>query len=742
MVRRGTRALLAFALVFALVPATAGAIQARGGGADNPGMHRKDDRPSPLSDKERALRTKALEERLNGKAYGKIGQVGRGQYVKLAFEGDSPVWTLLGEFSDFPHNNIAEPDRDFDNSTIWEPDFSSDLFDEMLYSTEPGVNSMANYFLEQSAGRYTVKGDATDWVMVPGTAESYDDSPDSNVWNFLKDSLNGWYEAQLAAGKTEVEINDYLARYDVEDRYDYDRDGVFSEPDGYIDHFQSVHAGEGEEAGGGALGDKAIWSHSWYAHSNLIGSAGPAFNKLGGLQVGSSPYWVGKYTIQPENGGVGVFVHEYAHDLGIPDLYDYTPGGENGTGFWTLMSSGSWLNDGTFDIGSKPGHLGAWEKFQLGWLNYQVARAGTKSQHKLGPAEYNTKQAQGLFVILPKKNVVSNISAPYAGEKFYYSGAGDDLDNFMFKPVTLPADSSLTAKVKYDIELDWDYAYVVVSTDGGSTWMSVPTNLSTATDPNGQNFGNGITGTTSGWVDLSADLSAFSGDVLVGFRYWTDEAAVQTGFMADDISIAGAPADGAETDGGWTFVPATGGFRVTSGTESALFSHYYVAEFRQYKGYDSTLKVGPYNFGFLDNEDLGNWVEHFPYQDGMLVNYWDTSVPDNNTGAHPGRGLLLPVDSHPAAMMRADGGTWRNRVQTYDATFSLDRTDPITLHWNSAASSHPSLPAVKAFNDLHDYYNPAIPLNSVMHPHTGTQIKIASYSARDSFLQLQVSPVK
>ena len=32
--------------------------------------------------------------------------------------------------------------------------------------------------------------------------------------------------------------------------------------------------------------------------------------------------WVGDYAIQPENGGLGVFTHEYGHDLGLPDLYD------------------------------------------------------------------------------------------------------------------------------------------------------------------------------------------------------------------------------------------------------------------------------------------------------------------------------------------------------------------------------------------------------------------------------------
>ena len=33
--------------------------------------------------------------------------------------------------------------------------------------------------------------------------------------------------------------------------------------------------------------------------------------------------------------------------------------------------------------------------------------------------------------------------------------------------------------VNVEIEIDWDYAYLVVSTDGGATGTSVETNLST-----------------------------------------------------------------------------------------------------------------------------------------------------------------------------------------------------------------------------------------------------------------------
>ncbi len=728
-------------LVIAIVPVAGASSGMYGGANDEPTYAPKEDnRPDPLTTKQQELKQQAMEAKLNGKAYGKTHQVARGQFVELAREGEGAIWTVLGEFPDLLHNTMPEPDRSIDNTTLWVQDFSRDHYMDMLFNDGPGANSMRNFYIEQSSNRYTVHGDVTDWVLVSGPAASYDDDFDhplggNQVWYFLDETIDGWYSAQIAAGMTPAEINAYLSQFDVWDRYDYDGDGDFDEPDGYIDTFQSVHAGIGNESCSPACDDWAIWSHSWYAWSSLQGVTGPAFNMLGGLQIGDSDYWVGKYTIQPENGGVGVFTHEFGHDLGLPDLYD-TSGGENGTGFWTLMSSGSWMGDGLEDIGSKSSHMGAWEKFQLGWLNYEVAVAGQKSEHKLGPMETNTKQAQGLFVILPKKPVTTNIGSPYAGSYYYYSGSGDYLDNFMYKSFNLPVGATLTAKVKYNIELDWDYAYLVVSTDGGATWTSLETNLSSTTDPHGQNFGYGITGVSSGWVDLTAALP--TGNVLLGFRYWTDPNTGGFGFMVDDIQITGFDLDGAEADAGWTF----DGFKVTTGTETALFSHYYVAEYRQYWGYDKTLEVGPYNFGFLDNPALGDWVEHFPYQDGLLINYWDTSQRNNQVRRHPGQGLLLPVDAHPTAMIRADGGVWRNRMQTYDATFTLEPTEAITLHWRSQPSYHPSLPAAPVFDDRNSYYDPLNPWGSVIVPNTGTQIVIRSISALGNFMQVQVRPAK
>ena len=176
----------------------------------------------------------------------------------------------------------------------------------------------------------------------------------------------------------------------------------------------------------------------------------------------------------------------------------------------------------------------------------------------------------------------------------------------------------LTAKVSYDIELDWDYAYLTVNGE------PFPTNLSTNTNPNGQNFGNGITGSSAGgWVDLTADLSAFAGQtVTIGFRYWTDGASWARPFV-DDIAITGQALDGAETDPGWDydgfFRSGSVGGRSRSSTPTSPSTATIAV---------TTMSCGrAYNFGFPNNPTLRHWVEHFPYQDGLLVWYYDDLVP-------------------------------------------------------------------------------------------------------------------
>ena len=43
-------------------------------------------------------------------------------------------------------------------------------------------------------------------------------------------------------------------------------------------------------------------------------------------------------------------------------------------------------------VGTRPGDLGAWQKLQLGWLEYEVAVKGTNTVINLGPEEYNSRR--------------------------------------------------------------------------------------------------------------------------------------------------------------------------------------------------------------------------------------------------------------------------------------------------------------------------------------------------------------
>ena len=87
--------------------------------------------------------------------------------------------------------------------------------------------------------------------------------------------------------------------------------------------------------------------------------------------------WVGDYTIQPENGGmISVFTHEYGHDLGLPDLYDTAGGGRERRQL--VVDDGAEPSAGPTDDGHRRAgsDFGAWDKLQLGWLDYEIVAAG------------------------------------------------------------------------------------------------------------------------------------------------------------------------------------------------------------------------------------------------------------------------------------------------------------------------------------------------------------------------------
>ena len=369
-------------------------------------------------------------------------RLANGQFTDYQLQGEDHIVTLLVEFTDPVHNQIAEPDRALDNSTYWIDDFSRDHYEDMMFSdggASYGFPSMRDYYRQVSSGRYAVTGQVSNWLQVPHPESEFgansslgDGSDDANgpVFRVVDASV----DAAAAAG-TGSGIDWSPGLVDVYDRYDCDGDGNFNEADGYLDHLTIIHAGEGEEGGGGAQGGDAIWSHRWYANFGDIGTAGPAGCLLGGYEVPGTGLWAGDYTIEPENGGVGVLAHEFGHDLGLPDLYDTTGPNDNSVSFWSIMSDGGWPSDDPDTLDTKPVHMGPWEKLVLGWLDgdLETLSLGQDKRVKLGPAEGRTAgAAQAIRVNLPDYQKTETVFAPEGTDpNYYYSGQGNDLDNSM-----------------------------------------------------------------------------------------------------------------------------------------------------------------------------------------------------------------------------------------------------------------------------------------------------------------------
>ncbi|HEX5365227.1 MAG TPA: immune inhibitor A domain-containing protein [Acidimicrobiales bacterium] len=743
-----------------------------------------DELPNPLEDKRRQLRESALTQVINGEATptevdgSTVVQVGRqagaggrwarrrgggghaatpakDQYVELAREATDRVFVLLVEFGDqrhpdFPdqdtdpgvpgparfdgplHNQIPAPDRAVDNSTIWQPDFSPRSFQDLYFGEGEAVESMKTYYETQSSGRYSIDGRVMDWVKVPYNEARYgrsngtpcEDTVCDNTWALVRDGMDAWVAAQRAAGVADDDIAATLASYDVWDRYDFDGDGDFNERDGYIDHLQVVHAGGDQADGDPWQGEDAIWSHRWYAYVSDIGVTGPDGNPQGGTEVADSGVWAGDYTVQAENGGLSTIAHEYGHDLGLPDHYD-TAGGQNGVEWWTLMAQSRVSGEGE-PVGTRAADLSAWDKLQLGWLSYEVVEPGQDRTLELGPHEYNTRRPQALITSLPKKRITFDYGRPHSGQRFWWSSKGDDLATSMARQVDLggAATAALELQARFEIEAGYDYLYVQASTNGGATWENLDGTVGGRPFARDGSDQPAISGSSNGaWLPVAVPLDPAAGAPLtLRLLYRTDGGVALDGFFADDVTVRadGQPlvTSGAEAgDEGWTL----DGFRSTTGTETGDFDNYYVASHRSHVSYDRYLATGPYNFGFPDKPD---WVEHFGYEQGLLVSYWDTSQLDNNTSQHPGEGLVLPVDAHPDPLYDVTGAPWRSRVQVYDAPFSRTAPRSFTLHVGGRPSEIRGGPARPVFDDGERYWDPAIPQVGVKLPKAGVRIEV------------------
>ncbi|WP_066314761.1 immune inhibitor A domain-containing protein [Bacillus sp. FJAT-29814] len=689
----------------------------------------KDKLPESLGTLKESAKPKA-DGLKNGKG-NKLGQAKKNtvdSVQKETYAGDvrhDKVLVLAIEFPDYEKSSITKNETD-----MWYEDYTHDHFQDMIfgehgYTGPNGENlvSMKQYYEQQSGGSYTVDGTVAGWYKADHPAAYYGGNyPDENGSDARPREL-----VMEALKKAATDPNINLADYDVWDRDDYDGDGVYNEPDGIIDHLMVIHAGVGEEAGGGSLGSDAIWSHRWNLGALRAVPGGTSnSDRFGGL-LGAYDY-----TIEPEDGAAGVFIHEFGHDLGLPDEYDtvYSGAGE-AIAYWSVMSAGSWAGKigGTEPTGFSPYAKEMLQNLHGGnWLSGSTLHANdiTKAGTTVLLDEGVTKGTNNDAVRVNLPNKVNVLNTPAAGSYEYYGGKGDEADHRMVAAVDLTGASSATLDFDtwYNIEEHWDYAMVQVSTDGGETWKSLSSDrTSTTLDPNGypaikENL-PGYTGSSKGWVHETIDLSAYAGQkIQLQFRSMTDWATNLDGFFVDNVKVS---ADGKElfTDGAEgkpQFI--LDGFEKHDGKYTT--NHYYLLEWRSHNGVDVGLK------------NIRRGASLMSYDPGLVVWYVDESYDNNWTGDHPGDGFLGVVDADQHTVSWSDKSVGATRYQLHDAAFGLEKTNKMYLDYKNLLGTTMTDNFTQRnplFDDSANYSNPGLVDAGRNVPNYGLKFRVVGQSA-------------
>jgi len=605
-----------------------------------------------------------------------------------------------------------------------------------------GVTVQDYYDHIAGKGNVLIKGAVEGWVTVDHSEAYYGASPCNK--GSLEDGDSGafvdaTYASHVPVAQLVIDaVNKFAAANPAYDWSQFDGDG-----DGFIDTFWFIHAGMGEEEGGGAQGGNSIWSHS----SDLR-----FYGLVDGYTIPGTTYKIGPYTMQPEMAGVGVFAEEFGHNFfNLPDLY--TTDLQGSIGFWSIMEAGAW---GGYLGGAQPVGMPLWFKMiatcgvdgsgnpiYCNWQAPMKVRNYTDPKEKIiiGQLEQTPKNKYtGVRINLPENIVDYENVVPGGTGNAAYTDSGIDQTNFTLTHDLNVTDNTLTVKSKWSIEEGWDYGYVQIYDTVDAQWecLADTTGYMVIYDPNDQQLDGckALTGEgdTAERV-MTFDLSAYNGqNTQIRFLYVTDAASTWQGWWLDDIQLGGVTiADGdfeasdnttdsfsaswTNSDPGWHIVPRT-----------VSYPHYYLVEWRNNTKYDSMAKTA-----YITAESDENlWtVSRVPYNlPGALVYHRDTRFSNtyammNNMNYSPSFGpqyqlLLVDMNPMPITLAKAvkDGNPFYryldSRTSSYDAALTLQASKAFTIPKVKVVRSSgteyyknvkvKSKPAVKTFNDRKGYY--------------------------------------
>lgn len=209
------------------------------------------------------------------------------------------------------------------------------LLNEEGFSQYNATGSVLDWFRDNSKGQFTPEFDLYGPVTLPNEMSYYGKN---DRWG------NDANPEQMV-----IHACDILD--ETVDFSQYDTDG-----DGKVDNIYVFYAGYGEADGGGS---NTVWPHSWD-----ITSAGSKRYRYDGVIIDhyACSNEVDHYTRKPD--GIGTFVHEFSHVLGLPDLYQ-TDGGTGcfTPGSYSVLDYGPYNNDGR-----TPPNYSSYELYALDWI--------------------------------------------------------------------------------------------------------------------------------------------------------------------------------------------------------------------------------------------------------------------------------------------------------------------------------------------------------------------------------------
>ncbi|MBR5083325.1 MAG: M6 family metalloprotease domain-containing protein [Prevotella sp.] len=276
-----------------------------------------------------------------------------------AYIGSRKGLIILANFEDVKFEGYSEQSVDSIRQAY------DDLVNLPGYTNSWGaIGSVHDYYYDQSNGLFDLEFDVVGPVNLSRPASFYG----KNQFGF---DINAGHMVVECCEAVDSQVN--FADYDWDD-------------DGNVEEVFVLYAGRGESTGGGT---STIWPHMWTLEESH------AENEDIPEQIVLDDRVVNVYACSNEiykpgiPMGLGVICHEFAHCLGLPDLYDTNTGNNYGMGNWSILDKGTY--NGPNYIGWVPAGFTSYERNFVGWLDYTPLENDTVVENMIPINEQDAK---------------------------------------------------------------------------------------------------------------------------------------------------------------------------------------------------------------------------------------------------------------------------------------------------------------------------------------------------------------